>query len=561
MKLSSMFPTGNTLAKPKPKQEAAKAAAPASTNLANVIKVPKKRPGEFNIVWPKFKTQQPKDYQVITTVAQLEAYIDKCEATGLGGFDYETAADEEIRQQLQQLRADYNVKLLAIAEEPDEKARNKASDALKKKHDAQVAELKKAPLDPHKAEICSMSLAAGPDEARAIFISHKKGTKLFEPMRTREEARKLVMDTLERRFFTNKKIMKIAVNLAFETKFTAKYGKYILMPCADPLVMWVRVQQLVTPQKIKDPKRPTSGKGLKPMTFEVFGVRMGEFTEVLAKHGADFFDEVDADSQDALVYCCEDSDYAVQHYLYWDEIAKQIENHNDVYKTYSEWLHNIEMPFSRVIGLMEYHGMYWDQNLSEVKRQEAEIMQEQAAEEIKRIARETFQLEVNPGKTGKTNEVKSVLFDYMKVPAAEWGKTGPSLDSNALMDMAFMLENKLLSLDEEKYLAVELPEGWEAMDPETDPHLDKGQRQRIRIERRDPHPYKDQAIELLGYLQKIQKYTTLLSSHIVGREEYLNDRTNRIHASYTPWTETSRLNSSKPKYIGPYGGDPVQQTA
>lgn len=523
MKLSSMFPNSRTLANktaPAPVKE-----RPKAEKLADLLPKNKRKPGTFNITWPKFRTQQPKDYRVITTVDQLEAYIDKCEATGLGGFDYETAGDENHRTE--------------------------------KDIEERVA------LDPHKSEICAMSLSAAADEARAIFISHKTGGNQFEPGLERNEARKVLMDTLERRFFTNPKIMKIAVNLAFETKFTAKYGKYILMPVADPFTAWIRILQLVAPQKIKSPKRPYTGKGLKPMTYEYFGVRMGNFEEVLKKYDADFFDEIPSDSQDALVYCCEDSDYAVQHWLYWDEIAQQIENENDEYPTYSDWLKGIEMPFARVIGLMEYHGMYWDQHLSEVKRQEAEIMQQQAAEDIQRIAKETLGLDVNPGKSGKTNEVKSVIFDSMKIPASSWSdKTGdPSLDANALMDMIFMLENKLNSLDEEKYLATPLPEGWEDIDVENDTTLDRYTRQRIRIAQRPPHKYRDQGIELLNLLQKIQKYSTLLSSHIVGREKYLHEVTNRIHAQYTPWTETSRLNSSRPKKLGPTGATLYGKTA
>lgn len=88
----------------------------------------------------------------------------------------------------------------------------------------------------------------------------------------------------------------------------------------------------------KNPKRPYVGKGLKPMTKEVFGVQMSEFTSVLERNQALFFDQVPNDEHDALSYCCEDSDYAVQHYLYWDEVAKQISNDNEVYPTYSDWL-------------------------------------------------------------------------------------------------------------------------------------------------------------------------------------------------------------------------------
>ncbi|MDJ1631010.1 hypothetical protein QNN00_14320 [Bacillus velezensis] len=81
-----------------------------------------------------------------------------------------------------------------------------------------------------------------------------------------------------------------------------------------------------------------------------------------------------------MLYSAEDSDYGLQHYLYWNEIAKQIPR-------YEEWSHNIEMPFQRAIGIMEYWGMKWDADQADVKRQEAELMQEQAAANIKNCLR------------------------------------------------------------------------------------------------------------------------------------------------------------------------------
>lgn len=110
-------------------------------------------------------------------------------------------------------------------------------------------------LDPWKAEVCALSLSAAPDEARAVFFTNP-GPYQFEPGMTRHKARKLAFDIMEQNFFTSPKITKIAVNMAFETKFTARYGKYVLMPCADPFLMWIRLSQLLLPHKIKNPKRP-----------------------------------------------------------------------------------------------------------------------------------------------------------------------------------------------------------------------------------------------------------------------------------------------------------------
>lgn len=524
MKLSSLFPGSGGLAATAVKH---KAPAEQPAGLAAVVEKPKRKPGEFEIEWPKMRTQGIKDYKAITTREELKEYLKRCESTGLGGFDYETSGDACHRN--------------PPRDEEGNVVTGKNLDSW----------TRSVNLDPHKAEVCAMSLSAQPDEARAIFIDNP-GRKQFEPSLSRKEARELLFNLLEEYFFINDKIMKIAVNMNFEAKFTVKYGKYIAMPCADPFIAWIRITQLIAPNKIKNPKKPFTGKGLKPMTKEVFGVQMTEFTEVLAKNNALFFDQVANDGKDALEYCCEDSDYAVQHYLYWDYIAKQIPNANDVYKTYSDWLHYIEMPFTRVTGTMEYWGMSWNSNLAEVKRQEAAIAQEEAAKEIARLAKEGFGVDLNIGKAGRTNDVYSFIFDTLKVPAAAWSQktNDPSMDGNAIMDMIFMLENNLIEPGEEKYLETPFPTGWENLDPDRDPNLSKEERARIRIAKRPPHPYKDLAVKLFTQLQKIQKYSTLLSSHIEGREKYVNPVTGRIHAAYEPWTETGRLSSFNPKPLG-----------
>jgi len=533
MKLGSLFGTPKTLADNVVKQKPATTTpATAGAPLAGIFKDiptgPKHNPDKpFPIEWPVVKPQGVKDYQVITTKADLIKYLQRCEETGYGGFDYETAPDELHRA------------------EP------------------------KAPFDPWKSDICAASIAAAPNEARAVFISHKRGRKLFEPSLSRDEARKVFMDTLDEYLFRNRKVIKISCNIGFETKHSLKHAKYILMPVADPITAWVRCIQVAAPERIKDPKKPTSGKGLKPMTKEVFGVEMTDYTALLDRHEVDFFDELDADSTDALVYCCEDSDYAVQHYLYWLEVMRQITG-------YEKWLHEIEMPFGRVIGTMEYWGMAWDDNLAQIKAEEAQIMREQAAEEIKRIIKDAVGQDVNPGKTGKTQQVKDVIFKVMQLPVTKISEktTDPSLDEEALIDMTFALENNLQNIDEEKYLAVPLPVDWAEIDPDLPPvpaegwpadleertkaqakyavkyrrsmQLSKEERGAIRVAQRQPHPYKDAGIALLEQLKKIQKYTTLLSSHIEGRRKYINSVTKRIHAEYSPWTETARCNCKNP---------------
>jgi DNA polymerase-1 len=184
-----------------------------------------------------------------------------------------------------------------------------------------------------------------------------------------------------------------------------------------------------------------------------------------------------------------------------------------------------------------------------MKRQEAEAAQEAARAEMQALIKEATGLDVDPGKTGKTNGIKYVLFTTLGLPQGKpTDKGGVSLDEEALLDIKFMLENNLANLDEEKLLAVPLPDGWEAYDPSRPEWLElsKDERAAIELRRRPPHPHKEVGLRLLELIGKIQKYTTLLSAHIDGREKWQNPVTGRIHANYTPWTDTGRLNSYNP---------------
>lgn len=555
MRLGGLFGQPKTLAKPPtPKPANRSQPLPVPGAALAKVKAPRRRPGDFGIVWPAVPPQQVKDYKPILTKAELDEYLQRCIETGYCSFDWETTANHATREAFAAYQEDMRDRIAAVKAAPIDKADKdavKQAEAEIKYLESQLEEARKqymrSPLDPHRGEICTVSLTAAPHESRVIPIDHKQG-RVFEPELSREEARKLVMDTLDRLIFRNPNVIKIAVNLSFETKYAAKYGKYILMPVADPLVMWVRCLQVAAPKRLKDPKKPATGWGLKPATKTVFGVNMTEFTELLKKYGADFFDEIPADSGDGLIYSAEDADYGIQHYLYWCEIARQIRDDRQG-TNYYDWLHKIEMPFSRVIGIMEYNGMAWDNQLAEMKRQEAYAAQEAARVEMKALIKDATGLDVDPGKTGKTNGVKYVLFNILKLPQGKpTDKGGVSLDEEALLDIAFMLENNLRDLSEEKLLAVQLPEGWETYEPNSPEWLElsKDERAAIELRRREPHPHKEVGLRLIELIKKIQKYTTLLSSHIDGREKWQNPVTGKIHANYTPWTDTARLNSNNP---------------
>ena len=543
MKLNTLFP--NKKAKKKSSSSGKKSGKDLIREAKEKARASRVIPGNgvFDIDWPDLWEQKPKDYKVVTDIEEFKEYLRKCKRTGLAGFDWETAPTEEERKRFTRYEKDFKARM-AAAKADENKSLIKT---LNGEYEERKEEFLKSPLDPWKGEICTLSISAEPHEARVVFISHKNGERNFMSDLPRKVARDLLLDTLEAMILEQEDIVKVAYNLSFETKYALKYGKYILEPVADPMVMLVRCQQVVDPKKIKSERRPATGKGLKSQTKELFGVEMGNFRELLDSRGVEFFDEVSTDDPTAVKYSAEDSDYALQHYIYWEEVAKQIPNKNELYPTYLDWLNKIEMPFQRVIGQMEYWGMKANEKRFIEQRQEAHDKQEEAQEIIKDIARENFGIEVDPGKSGKTGDVKDLMYKKMKLPIAQRTDKGNiSLNKYAIEDTIFMLENKLEDLDEEEYLGTELPDDWEERDPETDKNLTTEQRKLIRIKKRPDHPYKEAGIKLMETLQKIQKYSTLLSSHIKGREKYINPVSGRIHARYTAWTRTSRLNSSKP---------------
>ena len=565
MKLGSLF--GNTGGKAPlaraPKKMSGTTPPPQASRLSEVVNV-RPMPGQFILDWGRQEPQKVKDYKAILSLEELEAYLRKCQETGFASWDYETAPSDETRGYYEPKLLELNDRIAELQLEVEAMAKRPPAEmtetdnavyaslkteltAKRKQHTQLLDEFLLTPLDPHKGEVCTISFSALPHEARVVPISHKAG-KNIAPHLTREAAREAVFDLMDTYMFQDTIVMKIAVNLAFETKYTAKYQRYIIGPVADPLMMWVRCMQLGAPGRLKDLKKPATGWGLKPATKATFGVVMQDFKKLLDEKLVNFFDEIDASSKEGLVYSAEDADYGLQHYHYWKRIAEQLPG-------YDKWLHDVEMPFMRVIGLMEFWGMPWDKQKSKSRHEDAIQAQSEASEKIREVIKEATGLEVNPGKTGKTAGVKDALFRHMQIPVPKVSeRTGAaSLDEEALIDMKFMLENKLVTLDEEKYLAAPLPDGWENINPDArygDPDfngdLSKEQRGAIRIAKREPHPYRDAALQLIEQMLKIQKYTTLISSHIVGREKYVNAVTDRIHAGYSTFTDTGRLNSFKP---------------
>jgi DNA polymerase-1 len=533
-----------------------KTPANRQTKAAKELKLVK-----FDIEWPKVKPQQKKNYFVIHNKEELIKYFEKCAETGICSFDYETGPTKETRLEYRKKMDEANVYLTELKDEYEVGMKTlgtlKEQKAFTKIYEKRVAEYEKAVIKPiiewyktstfcpYAGTVTTVSLSAEEHESAVVYLEHIVGENF-------KEGSDYFWRLFKEHILHSNNIIKVAFNAKFESKFSLKYGGTILGTLSDPMIAMIRCCQIVKPEIIQNPKVPYAGFGLKDKTREIFGHEMTNYSDLIASKGVEFFADLSTEDIDGLTYSAEDSDYSLQLHNYWKEVAQQIQIERErletgewsrPYGNYWEWLCGIEMNFTKVTAMMEYNGIEFNMEKAEIMQKEAEDKFREASDILVKIG-EKYGVIVEPGKSGTTSSVKSLLFETLKCPVAKVSvKTdAESLDANSIIDMKFMINNKLKDLIEEQFLRAVLPD---VITDKTD--LSFSQMKKIEIQKREEHPYKEDALAALEALAKLKKYNTLLGTHIIGRKEHVNKLTGRVHASYDPWTETSRLSSSKPK--------------
>jgi len=407
-----------------------------------------------------------KLYWVVTTEKDLRAYLASCRETGEGGFDWETAPKDEWRDD------------------------------------------DRAPLDPHKSEICTASISAAVDEGIVVPLRHRVG-------RNFEGGPERFFEILREEFFIPE-IMNVAYNLQFEAKCLWKYRVAVKRPCYDPMAAYIMITMFTEPNKINK-AAPYKGFGLKTLNEKIFGIKRLEYKELLEKYQVKFFDELNLDeNQEAVFYSVADSDDALRHYHYADALADNIPD-------YRNYIRGIQSPFMAVCGVMEYVGMPFDSQTAEIRRQELELQQEQAIERL----REAAGRPVNPGKNCSTKDFSKLIFDEWKFPVVKEGKTGPAIDDEVIIEWGFRLD------DREGELKTKLA-GLTMSD------VDKAVR--INEELEDIQKRRG----FLKIVKNLKKINTILGTHVAGRLKHVHPVTGRIHSEVMPWTETGRTSSRNP---------------
>jgi len=443
------------------------------------------KPEKVSIPWETPKVDLTYECITIDDMDSLKKAIQEIKDKGVFSFDYETTPKRETRKRYSSAIARLET---LLAEDP-------ANRELKYDLRDVQENFKKTALSPQDSEVFSIQFTGDPKKCYIIWELHQK-PELF--------------DYIKKEVMLDPDILKIAFNLKFEAKFT--------QPCriagkvADPLLMGVRVSQAIFPDNVtRGGTGIYQGFGLKKQALDILNYKMTEYSSLVDIENFEFFDDAYYKNPEASSsYAGDDAIMTLHLYHFWNNYAKQIPTiQSEVCKDYSEWLHFVEMPFFKVIGELEYWGMRFDTEKAEVARGEAKKRSEESAKKLIAIAND-YGVVVEPGKTGKTASVKKFLFDILKAPCEVFSdKTGDaSLDETSIILMLHNLKNQEVFDEEEN---------------------------QIRLD----------TIEVLNCIKTIQKMGTLLSSHINGRLKFVGSD-GRIHANYTPFTDTARLNSSQP---------------
>lgn len=300
------------------------------------------------------------NYTCVTTVDGIEKYLGESKVIS---FDYETAPNDEYRND------------------------------------------DKAALDAHKAHIVGCSFSVKEGTGIYVPVSHKFGTNIDAAD----------FDKFLRSFLSDKSIIKIAHNLAFESQMSYGIGIVIMPPVYDTIA----ASQLT----LKSPFefRKLSDSGLKKLAAELCGEPLPSFTDVTAGR---YFDELDPQDTETIRYGAADSDYALRLYrIFNDWFDRFLPKHRTI-------VEEIESPTAVYLGIMKYNGVPVDYPLMLSRKAEAENEMTRIKNEISFIIGD-----VDIGENCSTKAFKDYLFKTAGLPIL---KTTAS-DKEAADDMTMVM--------------------------------------------------------------------------------------------------------------------------
>ena len=282
-----------------------------------------------------------ENYRCVTSVQEIQQYIGDAAVVA---FDYETAPDEPYRIE------------------------------------------EKAALDPQKNHMTGCSFSVKEYTGIYVPVAHRVGenielTSFLQFLRT---------------FLTDKCIVKVAHNIAFESAISYHQNIVIQPPVYDTIC----AAQMTL--KSNYAFRKLADSGLKKLAEELCHESLPTFSDVTnGRH----FDELDAQDAETIRYGCADSDFALRLYHIFNSwFDRFLPKHRYL-------VEEIESPAAVYLGLMKYNGVPVNADLMKVRQQEAGEQMEHIRNEIAICIGD-----VPIGANCSTKAFKEYLYQTLQLP-------------------------------------------------------------------------------------------------------------------------------------------------
>ena len=299
------------------------------------------------------------DYRLITSVAGIREYIGDARVVA---FDYETAPDDIYR----------------------------AED--------------RAALDPHRSHPVGCSFSVAEHTGIYVPIAHQGTRNINGPAFWR----------FMKGFLESDKIVKVAHNIAFESKVSYHRGIVIQPPVYDTIC----ASQLTLKNCYEF--RRLSDSGLKKLAAELCGEPLPSFEDVTAgRH----FDELDPEGYETVRYGCADSDFALRLYRIFNEwFRKLLPAHGRL-----AWM---ESETAVYLGIMNHNGVPVDIRSMMQRKREAEAEMDRLHGAIEKMTGG-----VNVGANCSTQAFKNYLFREKGLPVMKATEKGSPAADDQVMQM------------------------------------------------------------------------------------------------------------------------------
>lgn len=288
------------------------------------------------------------DYKCVTAVDGIRDYIG---SSRIVAFDFETAPDDPYREE------------------------------------------DKAALDSARAHIVGCSFSVEEGSGIYVPVAHRIGTNIDRD----------AFFSFLTAFLTNKTIIKIAHNIAFESAMAYAQGIVIQTPVYDTIcASQMSLKSTYEFRKLNE-------SGLKRLAEELFGEPLPSFSNVTdGKH----FDELDGNNAETVRYGAADSDFALRLYHKFNAwFTRFLPKHKYI-------VENIESPTAVYLGIMKCNGIPVNLPLMQLRKTEAEVEMERIRREIEFIIGD-----VSIGANCSTQAFKNYLYKDLGLPVLKTTET------------------------------------------------------------------------------------------------------------------------------------------